>query len=257
MFEAAEVAAAPVYDAAAAARRRASAGPRAPSSQVDDPDLGTHDGPGAGGVAERDPGRGRPPRAGRSGRTTTPSTAACSASTPSASTRCGPPAPSEPTSEGAPCAHHEPDVPSWPRRRAASACARRRPSSGRRPRVPRPRGRLRAVGQGGGPVDRGRRADRAGLGTDRAGRAGQRHRHALVPRRHHRDRHRGTGRRRRADRAQGAARPRRLVGRRAARPSSRRSSASPGRSASRSSSRRPRGWPTRSRSPRRASGSRR
>ncbi len=87
-----------------------------------------------------------------------------------------------------------------------------------RSRLPRPRGRLRAVGEGVGAGDRGRGADRPRLGPHRAGGPDQRDRHAVVPRRHHRDRHRGAGLRRRADRAQGPVRPRRLVGGRAARP---------------------------------------
>ena len=62
VFERAEVAAAPVYDAEQSAGRRAPAGPgllrlgRRPGS-------GPHDGPGAGGAPERDTRRGRVPRA--------------------------------------------------------------------------------------------------------------------------------------------------------------------------------------------------
>ncbi len=74
------------------------------------------------------------------------------------------------------------------------------------------------VGEGGRAGDRGRRADRPRLGAHGAGGAGQRDRHAVVPRRHHRDRHGRAGVRRRADRAEGAHGPRRLVGGRAARP---------------------------------------
>ncbi len=73
-------------------------------------------------------------------------------------------------------------------------------------------------GEGVVACHRGRCADRSRLGTDGACRAGQRDRHAVVPRRHHRGRHRRPGVPRRADRAQGAARPRRLVGGRPPRP---------------------------------------
>ena len=128
---------------------------------------------------------------------------------------------------------------------------------GRRPRVPRPRGRLRPGGQGGGPGHRRRRADGPRLGPHGAGRAGQRPRHAVVPRRHHRDRHRRPGGARRAHRAQGAVGPRRLVGRRPAHPARDQARPRQARSASRCSSRRPRAWPTPPRSPGPATGSRR
>ncbi len=87
---------------------------------------------------------------------------------------------------------------------------------GRRPGLPRPGGRLRARRQGGRQGDRGGGADRARLGRHGPGRAHQRARHPVVPRRRHRGRHRRPRRARRADRAQGAHGPGRLVGRRPA-----------------------------------------
>ena len=131
VFEDADVAAAPVYDAEQLLADTHFAGPRVRSSSVDDPDLGSMTVQAPVAPPERDAGPGRVSRTRPSGPTTTRSTAPCSASTPEpASPRCGTPGPSEPTSRGAACAHHEPDVRSWPHRRAASACARRRPSSG-------------------------------------------------------------------------------------------------------------------------------
>ena len=256
VFEEAEVAAAPVYDARAAARRRASAGAgllrrgRRPRPRADD-------GAGPGGAAERDARAASTTWAGRSAPTTTPSTASCSASTPNGSRHCETPGSSEPTIKAGGTVHRrarrsELATPASSERmceKAASsgadlvfldledACA--------------PAAKEAARGH------RGRCADRAGLGSHRPRRAHQRARHALVPRRHHRGRHRGPRRRRRADRAEGAHGPRRVVGRRAADPARDQARPDPAASGWRSSSRRRRDWPTRSRSPRRASAWRR
>ena len=94
------------------------------------------------------------------------------------------------------------------------------------------------------------RAHRAGLGPDRASGAGQRPRHAVVPRRHHRGRHRRARGARRPHRAEGPLGARRLVGRRPAHPARDQARAAASASDSRCSSRRPRGWPTPPRSPR-------
>ena len=90
VFEAAEVAAAPVYDAEqllADEHLRA----RGTFLTIDDPDLGpmTVQAPGGPAVSET-PGAVEPPRARPWEPTTTPSSASCSASTPTASPPSGP-----------------------------------------------------------------------------------------------------------------------------------------------------------------------
>ena len=150
-----------------------------------------------------------------------------------------------------------PDGPSWPRRRAASGCARRPPSSGADLVFLDLEDACAPIAKESARGDRGRGAHRPGLGPHRAGRAGERHRHAVVPRRRHRGRHRRPGRARRAHRPEGPSGPRRVVVRRPAHPARDEARDDASASASRCSSRRPRGWPTRPRSPGPATGSRR
>ena len=80
VFLAAEVAAAPVYDAEQLLADEHLVA-RGTFPGVDDPDLGTGPGPGAAGPTVRDPGPDRPPRRRPSARRTTPSTVGSSDST--------------------------------------------------------------------------------------------------------------------------------------------------------------------------------
>ncbi len=83
----------------------------------------------------------------------------------------------------------------------------------RRPRLSRPRGRMRAVDEEGRERDCGAGVHRAGLGPDHPGGPGQRPGYAVVPRRPDRGRHRRPRHARRDHRAQSPHRPRRVVGR--------------------------------------------
>ena len=93
------------------------------------PRAGDRAGPGR--AAERDARAASSTSAGRSAPTTTPSSATCSASTPDrlAALRAAG-VDLTPTPRRRPCTDPGPDDPSWPRRPAASGCARRRRRSG-------------------------------------------------------------------------------------------------------------------------------
>ncbi len=100
--------------------------------------------------------------------------------------------------------------------REQRAHVRSRREGGRRPGLPRPRGRVRACRQGGGTRHRSRGADRTRLGQHDSRDPHQWARHPVVPRRHRRGGHRGPRCARRHHHPEGAERTRRLVGRRAA-----------------------------------------
>ena len=252
VFEAAEVTAAPVYDAEQLLRRRAPAGRGAPSCRVDDPDFGpvTVQAPVAAAHRDARPGRAPRPRARRRQRRGV--RRAARASTPSASPRCER---RRHRSEG-PCANPEPGDPSWPRRPAARRCARRRrrrapTSCSSTSRTPAPRRPRRGPGRSRSPPSPARTgAARSGpcgsTASTRPGATATSSRSSPAP-----------ARPSTCSSCPRPARPATCGGSTCCSPSWRPSSACSGASASRCSSRSPRAWPTRSRSPGPATGSRR
>ena len=221
VFERAEVAAAPVYDARAAARRRA---PRRPGARSCPSTTPTSDRcacrrPVA--AAERDARADRPPRPGARRRQRRRLRRPARPRPPTGSPPCGrqrrhltDPTTTEadrartpgPTIGAGHAGQQREDVREGARVRAPTSCS----STSRTPARPSAKESARAIA-----VDR---AHRPGLGPHGARRPGQRPRHAVVPRRHHRGRHRRPRRARRAHRPEGPLGPRRLVGRRPAHP---------------------------------------